>query len=92
MIYEYRVYEPHPGKMAALHARFRDHTPELFKKYGIRNVGYWTAGAEEYSNRVVYMLAFEDAGHWERAWTAGRASVQHAAEAHRLLTGPVARD
>ena len=88
MIYEYRVYEAHPGKMAALHARFRDRTPKLFKKYGIGNVGYWTAGAEEYSNRVVYMLAFEDAGHWERAWTAGRASVQHAAEAHRLLTGP----
>ena len=88
MIYEYRVYEPHPGKMAALHARFRDRTPKLFKKYGIRNVGYWTAGAEEYSNRVVYMLAFEDAGHWERAWTAGRASVQHAAATQRKLTGP----
>ena len=90
MIYQYRVYEPHPGKMAALHARFRDHTPKLFKKYGIGNVGYWTAGAEEYSNRVVYMLAFEDAGHWERAWIAGRTGVQHAVEAHRLLTGLVA--
>ncbi len=92
MIYEYRVYEAVEGKLENVQARFRDHTPELFKKYGIRNVGYWTAGAEEYSNRVVYMLAFEDAGHWERAWTAGRASVQRAAEAHRLLTGPVAGD
>ncbi len=90
MTYEYRVYEPHPGKMAALHARFRDHTPKLFKKYGIRNVGYWAAGAEEYSSRLVYMLAFEDAGHWERAWIAGRTGVQHAVEAHRLLTGLVA--
>ena len=90
MIYEDRVYEPHPGKMATLHARFHDHTPKLFKKYGIRTVGYWTAGAEGYSNRLVYMLAFEDAGHWGRAWTAGRAGAQHAVETHRLLTGPVA--
>ena len=90
MIYEYRVYEPLPGKMAALHARFRDHTLKLFEKHGIKNVGYWTAGAGEYSNRLVYMLAFEDASHWERAWAAGRAGVQHADEAHLLLTSPVA--
>jgi hypothetical protein len=70
MIYEYRVYEAHPGKMAALHARFRDHTLKLFEKHGIGNVGYWTSGAGEYSDRLVYMLAFEDAGHWERAWAA----------------------
>ena len=70
MIYEYRVYEPHPGKMDALHARFRDHTLKLFEKHGIKNVGYWTAGGDEHSNRLIYLLGFEDTGHWERAWAA----------------------
>ena len=81
MSYQNRVYEPHPSKMASSHARLRDHTLYMFEKHGIRNVGYWTAGAEEYNNRRVYMLALR---------ASGRASVQHAAATQRKLTGPVA--
>ncbi len=70
MIYELRIYAAHPGKMGALHARFRDHTCRLFEKHGIKNIGYWMNGVGGRSDELWYMLAFEDYGHRERAWAA----------------------
>src|SRR5437870_9710035 len=40
--FEMRTYIANPGKMQALHARFRDHTNKLFVKHGMELVGYWT--------------------------------------------------
>ena len=37
-VYELRVYHASPGKLEALHARFRDHTCKLFKKHGMELV------------------------------------------------------
>ncbi len=70
MIYEYRVYEAAPGKMPELHARFRDHTLRIFERHGIKNIGYWTASVGDYNDRLIYLLAFEDAGHRDRAFAA----------------------
>ena len=72
MIYEYRVYEAAPGKLPALHARFRDHTLEIFERHGIKNIGYWINDAGDYSDRLIYIVAFKDGGHRERAWNAFR--------------------
>tara|TARA_B100000686_G_C16063403_1_gene605746 strand:- start:16 stop:354 length:339 start_codon:yes stop_codon:yes gene_type:complete len=72
MIYEYRVYEAMPGKLEELNRRFRDHTLGLFEKHGIKNVGYWTGSVGEYSDRLIYIIAFEDMQHRERAWMAFR--------------------
>ena len=55
MIYEYRVYEAAPGKLPALHARFRDHTLGIFERHGIKNIGYWTNDAGDYSDRLIYI-------------------------------------
>ena len=41
-VYELRIYKCNPGKLPALHARFRDHTCRLFQKHGIELVGFWT--------------------------------------------------
>ena len=68
MIYEYRVYEAAPGKLEALNARFRNHTLGIFERHGIKNIGYWTASVGDYSDRLIYIVAFEDEGHRERAW------------------------
>ena len=38
-LYEMRVYWAAPGKLDALHARFRDHTTKLFETHGMTNVG-----------------------------------------------------
>ena len=49
MVYELRTYTTAEGRLPALHARFRDHTMQLFKKHGITNVIYWTpAGKRQY--------------------------------------------
>ncbi len=40
-VYELRTYTTEPGRLPALHARFRDHTMKLFEKHGMQNVMYW---------------------------------------------------
>jgi hypothetical protein len=67
MLYEWRVYEVVPGRMSALHNRFRNITLGLFQKHGIRVVGFWEAviGA---SNTLYYMLAWENMAERERVW------------------------
>ncbi len=69
MIYEMRVYEPYPGKMQALQDRFADHTIRLFEKHGITVVGFWTTLIGGWSNRLIYMLAYENMEHRERAFS-----------------------
>jgi hypothetical protein len=56
-VFEMRTYYAAPGKLDALHARFRDHTMRLFAKHGITNVGYW-APIENPDSKLVYVLAF----------------------------------
>ena len=72
MIYEYRVYETLPGMLPALHARFRDHTVKIFERHGIKNIGYWTSEVGDYSDRLIYIVAFEDAAQREQAWNSFR--------------------
>ena len=69
MTYEMRSYEIVPGRMPAMHARFQNHTLGLFKKHGIRVVGFWEA-AIGVSNVLHYIVQFDDLAHRERAWGA----------------------
>jgi hypothetical protein len=66
VIYEMRSYEVVPGRMPAMHTRFRTHTLGFFQKHGIDVVGFWeaTVGA---SNVLHYLVRFDDLGHRERA-------------------------
>ncbi len=64
--FELRIYETHPGKLAPLHERFRNHTMKLFSRHGMSHIGYWVPvdadkGAE---TKLIYVLAHasEDAG------------------------------
>ena len=41
-VFEIRTYHTFPGRLDALHKRFREHTMEIFKKHGMTNVAYWT--------------------------------------------------
>ncbi|WP_373649689.1 MULTISPECIES: NIPSNAP family protein [unclassified Schlesneria] len=59
-VYELRTYTTEPGKLPALHARFRDHTVRLFEKHGMKNVIYLTpvdADGKPVDNKLVYLLA-----------------------------------
>ena len=70
MIYELRVYQPVPGRMPALLARFRDQTVAIWEKHGIRAVGFWTTLIGESSSELTYMLAWESLADREARWTA----------------------
>ena len=55
-IFELRTYYANEGKLDALHARFRDHTCDLFEKHGMRNVGYWVPVKND-SNALIYIVS-----------------------------------
>ena len=40
-VFEIRTYHTFPGRLDALHKRFREHTMKMFEKHGMTNVGYW---------------------------------------------------
>ena len=56
-VYELRIYTAAPGKLDALHARFRDHTTKLFEKHGMTNVGYWNL-LEGPERAVISLISF----------------------------------
>jgi hypothetical protein len=72
-VFELRTYKTHPGKLAALHARFRDHTCRLFAKHGIELVGFWTpAEGDEAADTLIYIVAFPSVEAQKQAWQAFR--------------------
>ncbi len=70
MLYELRIYEAVPGKLAALNARFENHTLKFFAKHGIQVIGFWTTLVGESNNELTYIIAFEDLADREKKWTA----------------------
>jgi hypothetical protein len=56
-VYEMRVYYAAPGKLDALHARFKDHTMKLFEKHGLTNGGYFVPVGENKDNKLVYWIS-----------------------------------
>jgi NIPSNAP len=67
LIYELRIYDVVPGKLQALNDRFANTTVRIFKKHGITVVGFWT-DVVGVSNRITYMVAFDDLAHRDAAW------------------------
>jgi hypothetical protein len=71
-VYELRTYYAAPGKLEALHARFRNHTIEIFKKHGMGVVAFWvpvdqTTGAAT-GNTLVYILSYPSLDARKQAW------------------------
>jgi NIPSNAP len=72
-VFELRTYYANPGKMAALHARFRDHTIKLFEKHGMTVIGFWSPMEKDKAEEVlVYILAFPSKEAADKAWKAFR--------------------
>lgn len=85
-VFELRTYTTHPGRLAELHARFRDHTVELFERHGMTNVIYMTPQDAPLSeNTLVYLLAHDSREAAEASWNSFRSDPdwQAAAEASR---------
>jgi len=70
-IFELRTYYATPGKLPALHKRFRDHTFALFAKHGLELVAFFAPTDEpDRENTLVYLLAFPDREHAAQSWKA----------------------
>jgi hypothetical protein len=68
--FELRTYHAAPGKLEALHSRFRDFTNKLFTKHGMTMVGYWVPMNKDGTcqNTLIYILAFPDRAAHDKAW------------------------
>ena len=72
-VFELRTYYANPGKMAALNARFRDHTGKLFEKHGMTVIGFWNPIAKDKAEEVlIYILAFPSKEAADKSWQAFR--------------------
>jgi len=70
-VFEMRTYYAHPGKMQALHERFRKHTCKLFEKHGMTLVGFWSPiDAKQAEEKMVYILAFPSKEAAAKSWKA----------------------
>src|SRR5207302_5729427 len=68
-VFEMRTYYANPGKMTALHARFRDHTNKLFVKHGMTMIGFWSPlDAKEAEQKMIYILAYPSKEAAEQSW------------------------
>ncbi len=74
-VFELRTYYCHPGKLADLHKRFRNHTTKLFEKHGMVNVGYWQPqdeakkpGQPDKSNTLIYVLRHKSREAAAKSW------------------------
>ena len=65
-VFELRTYYSEPGKLDALHARFRDHTSRLFQKHGMTIIAYWMP--REAPDRIVYVLAYKTKEAADASW------------------------
>jgi len=66
-LYELRVYTAAPGKLEALHARFRDHTVKLFEKHGMTNVGYFVP-VDNKDSKLYYVLSYPNEEARKKSW------------------------
>ena len=74
-IFELRTYTTPKGKLENLHARFKDHTLNLFKKHGMENIIYWTKSPENHEDSkvtLIYLLAHKDKEARDKSFAAFR--------------------
>jgi hypothetical protein len=72
-VFELRTYTTHPGRLAELHARFGDHTVQLFERHGMTNVGYFQPqDAPLAENTLIYLLAHDSREAAAASWDAFR--------------------
>lgn len=89
-VFELRTYKTPAGRLAALNARFRDHTLALFSKHGMTHIGYWMPldAANGADDTLIYLLAHASpeaaaesfkAFRVDPAWIAAREASEKAA-------------
>jgi NIPSNAP protein len=72
-VYELRTYYCLPGRLEALHKRFKDHTMKLFEKHGMKNEMYWTPTDPKLKDHVlIYIVSHDSMDAAKKSWDAFR--------------------
>lgn len=70
-VFEIRTYYTFPGRLEALHKRFREHTLKMFEKHGMTNVAYWTPqDSPGKENTLVYVISHASRAQAKVNWAA----------------------
>jgi hypothetical protein len=70
-VFEIRTYHTFPGRLDALHKRFREHTMKLFEKHGMTNVGYWVPeDSPAHDNTLIYVISHASREAAKASWAA----------------------
>jgi hypothetical protein len=70
-VFEIRTYYTHPGRLDALHKRFREHTMRIFANHGMTNIGYWAPqDAPAHDNTLIYVIAHASREQAKENWKA----------------------
>ena len=91
MIYEMRIYHTVPGRLPALHKRFAEATLKMWKKHGIRQVGFFTDYiGPNCNNKLTYLLEWKSLAEREQKWNAFAADPKwHALRAESEKDGQI---
>jgi len=70
-LYELRIYHASEGRFQHLIKRFREHTDRIFKKHGLKALGYWipTEGSLKKRRKFIYLLEHPSRYEAYRNWT-----------------------
>jgi len=70
-VFELRTYTAPEGKLADLHARFRNHTMRIFKNHGMESVAYFAPQDAPLSqNTLVYIISHKSREAAKENWAA----------------------
>jgi hypothetical protein len=70
-VFEIRTYHTFPGRLDALHKRFREHTMKMFEKHGMSNVGYWVPQDNPaHENTLIYVISHASREQARANWAA----------------------
>jgi hypothetical protein len=90
MLHELRIYSCMPGRLPALNKRFETMTLELWKKHGIRQVGFWTVEIGGRNTDLYYLLEWESLAERESRWNAFQSDPEWIAKrAESEKDGPI---
>jgi hypothetical protein len=94
-LFEMRTYTTPEAKLPDLHARFQNHTINLFTKHGMRHIAYWTPVDEDKGakNKLIYILSHASTEAGAASFAAFRADpawlkAKSESEANGSLTMP----
>ena len=69
-VFELRTYFVLPGRMPAMHARFKNHTNKLLEKHGMTLIGFWNPEGKDGETKLIYLVAHSSREAADKNWKA----------------------